>query len=140
MTHARNRTHGTALVERYLALIADPAADLDAIGALLDPEMRFVERPNLVSPRGSERDRERVVASVRAGRGLLQDQSFEVVDHVAAGDTVVSRVVWTGTLAVEAPPFPAGSHLRADSSMHFTLRGGRIARQENYDCFHPPAS
>jgi ketosteroid isomerase-like protein len=69
--------------------------------------MRFVERPNLVSPRGSER--------------------------------VASRVVWTGTLAVEAPPYAAGAQLRADSSMHFTFRDGRILRQENFDCFQAPA-
>jgi hypothetical protein len=93
----------------------------------------------LVSPRGSERDRGQVLASVEVGRQLLRDQHFEVVDHVADGDRVASRVVWTGTLAVEAPPFAAGSQLRADSSMHFMLRDGCIARQENFDCFQAPA-
>jgi len=29
------------------------------------------------------------------------------------------------------------SRLKADSFMYFTLRDGRIAQQENYDCFHP---
>jgi ketosteroid isomerase-like protein len=101
--------------------------------------MRFVERPNLVSPRGSERDREQVLASVEVGRQLLRDQRFEVVDPVVEGDRVASRVVWTGTLAVEAPPYAAGAQLRADSSMHFTLRDGRIAHQENFDCFQAPA-
>jgi ketosteroid isomerase-like protein len=100
--------------------------------------MRFVERPNLVSPRGSERDRGQVLASVEVGRQLLRDQRFEVVDHLVEGDRVASRVVWTGTLAVAAPPFADGSQLRADSSMHFTFRDGRILRQENFDCFEPP--
>jgi ketosteroid isomerase-like protein len=128
----------TTVIERYLALISDPTADLEAIEALLDADMRFVERPNLVSPRGSERDREQLLASVAVGRELLRDQRFEVVDHVVEGDRVASRVVWTGTLAVAAPPFAAGSELRADSSMHFTLRDGRIAHQENFDCFQAP--
>jgi ketosteroid isomerase-like protein len=130
----------TSVIERYLALISDPTAELADIEALLDPEMRFVERPNLVSPNGSERDREQVVASVEVGRQLLRDQRFEVVDHVVEGDRVASRVVWTGTLAVEAPPYAAGAQLRADSSMHFTLRDGRIAHQENFDCFQAPAA
>lgn len=128
------------MIERYLALIADPAVEVEAIDVLLDPEMRFLEHPNLVSPRGSHRDRTQVLAAVVAGRKLLREQRFDVVGHVAAGDSVASRVVWTGTLAIEAPPFAAGTQLRADSSMHFTLRDGRIARQENFDCFHRPAA
>ena len=126
----------TAVIERYLALIADPAADPAAVEELLDPGMRFIERPNLFSPRGSERDRAQMLASLAQGRELLHEQRFDVVDHLVAGRTVATRVVWTGTLAIEAPPFAAGSRLRADSSMYFNFRDGRIVRQENYDCFH----
>ena len=68
------------MIESYLALISDPTAELADIEALLDPELRFVERPNLVSPRGSERDRGQVLGSVEVGRKLLRDQSFDVVD------------------------------------------------------------
>jgi hypothetical protein len=62
---------------------------------------------------------------------------FEIVDHVVDGDTIATRVIWTGTPALDAPPFRAGAPIRADSFMHFTLRDGRVAHQENYDCFHP---
>jgi ketosteroid isomerase-like protein len=120
----------TGVIERYLELIADPATEPEQLGELLTDDMRFVERPNMVSPRGSDRDRAEVLASVERGRELLAEQRFEVLDHLAAGDRVVTRVVWTGTLA-------DGRRMTADSSMHFTLRDGRIARQENYDCFHP---
>jgi ketosteroid isomerase-like protein len=126
----------TAVIERYLALIADPTADPASIGELLDPAVRFIERPNLFSPRGSERDRAQMLASLAQGRELLREQRFDVVDHLVAGDTVATRVVWTGTLAVEVPSYAAGSRLRADSSMYFTFRDGLIVRQENYDCFH----
>ena len=125
------------IIERYLSLIADPGVDVERIAELLDDDMRFVERPNLVNPRGSTRDVADVLASVALGRRLLESQHFEVVDHVVAGDTIATRVIWTGTPAVDAPPFRAGSCIRADSFMHFTLRDGRIAHQENYDCFHP---
>jgi ketosteroid isomerase-like protein len=126
----------TAVIERYLGLIADPTADPAVIGEMLDPEVRFIERPNLFSPRGTERDRAQMLASLAEGRKLLREQRFDVVDHLVSGDTVATRAVWTGMLAVEAPPFSAGSRLRADSSMYFTFRNGLIVRQENYDCFH----
>lgn len=129
----------TDIIERYLSLIADANADVQLISELLDDDMRFVERPNLINPRGSTRDVAQVLASVAQGRQLLTAQRFEVVDHVVAGDTIATRVVWTGTPAIDAPPYHAGSCIRADSFMHFTLRDGRIAHQENYDCFHPHA-
>jgi hypothetical protein len=34
----------------------------------------------------------------------------------------------------------AAAHLRADCSMFFTVRDGRIAGQENFDCYHPVAA
>jgi ketosteroid isomerase-like protein len=124
------------IIERYLALIADPSVEVERIAELLDDDMRFVERPNLVNPRGSTRDVAELLTSVAQGRELLEAQHFEIVDHVVAGDTIATRVIWTGTPALDAPPFRAGSCIRADSFMHFTLRDGRIAHQENYDCFH----
>ena len=45
----------TAIVERYLALIADHDSDPAAIRDRLDDGMRFVEHPNLFSPAGSDR-------------------------------------------------------------------------------------
>ena len=33
--------------------------------------------------------------------------------------------------------YPAGTELRADCCMVFTVRDGRIHEQENYDCYHP---
>jgi ketosteroid isomerase-like protein len=120
----------TEVVDRYLALIADPRAEPAQIRELLDGDMRFVERPNLVNPRGTERDVPELLESLERGRELVTEQSFDVVDHLVCGDQVVTRAVWTGALAT-------GVRLRADSSMHFTLLDGRIVWQENYDCFHP---
>jgi ketosteroid isomerase-like protein len=127
------------IIERYLSRIADPRVDVERIVELLDDDMRIVERPNLVNPRGTTRNVAELLTSVAQGRQLLDAQHFEVVDHVVAGDTIATRVVWTGTVAIDAPPYRAGSRIRADSFMHFTLRDGRIAHQENYDCFHPHA-
>jgi ketosteroid isomerase-like protein len=131
-------TDPEAVVERYLALIADPAADPAAVGALLDPRVRVVERPNLFNPRGGERDRDQALASLARGRALVAGQRFDVRERLVVGETVATLVVWTGTLAADAPPLRAGTPLRADSAMWFAVRDGRIVRQETYDCFHPP--
>jgi ketosteroid isomerase-like protein len=129
----------TAIVERYLALVAHHDSDPAAIRHLLEDGMRFVEHPNLFSPGGSDRDVPRIMASLEQGRRLLSGQRYEVLGHAVDGETVVTRVRWTGTLAVEAGPLPVGTELEAHSSMWFTIRGGRIARQENYDCFTAPS-
>jgi ketosteroid isomerase-like protein len=127
----------TAVVERYLALVADPAAGAAALAEVCDSEMRFVERPNLVNPRGGERDLEAMLASLLLGRRLLAEQRFDVIDHTVAGERAATRTVWTGTVGEGSGPLPAGARLRADSAMFFTLRDGRIHRQENFDCFAP---
>jgi ketosteroid isomerase-like protein len=129
----------SAIVERYLALIADHDSDPAAIRELLDDGMRFLERPNLFAPAGSDRDVARIMETVAQGRKLLTGQRYEVLGHAVDGETVVTRARWTGTLAVEAGALPAGTALEAHSSMWFTIRGGRIARQENYDCFTAPS-
>jgi ketosteroid isomerase-like protein len=129
----------SAIVERYLALIADHDSDPAAIRDLLEDGMRFVEHPNLFSPGGSDRDVPRIMASLRQGWRLLSGQRYEVLGHAVDGETVATRVRWTGTLATAAGPLPAGTGLEAHSSMWFTIRGGRIARQENYDCFTAPS-
>ena len=64
----------------------------DELAELVAPDIRFTERPNLINPGGSERDRAAMRAGLEAGRQLLAWQSYEVRDHVASGDTVVTRM------------------------------------------------
>jgi ketosteroid isomerase-like protein len=130
----------TDLIERYLALVADLDADPAELDRFVHPDARFVERPCLVSPRGRERDREETRAGFARSRTRLASQRIDVRDHIVAGDRVVTRAVWSATLAQDAGPLPAGTELRADCSMFFTLRDGLIAAQENFDCYHPVAA
>jgi ketosteroid isomerase-like protein len=67
----------------------------------------------------------------------MRSHRFDALEHIVAGERVVTRAVWTGTLAIDAGSLPAGTELRADCCMVFTVREGRIAGQENYDCYHP---
>ena len=130
----------TAVIERWLALVADPRASAEDVAPLLHPSARFVEHPNLVNPRGQDRGVEEAVAALAGSRSLLARADFDVLDHLAADERVVTRAVWTGTLAIDAGPLPAGTTLRADCSIHFLVRDGLIVRQENFDCYAPPAT
>jgi ketosteroid isomerase-like protein len=127
----------TAVVERYLALLFDPAATSARLADLLHDDVVFVEHPNQVSPQGSRRDRSALLASFEAGRRLMAEQRLDDLEVLPAGDYVVARAAWSGTLAVDAAPLRAGSTLRARLAMFFTVRDGRVFRQENYDCYEP---
>jgi ketosteroid isomerase-like protein len=131
---ARNIAH----VERFLAAFTHRWPTPEELHALLAPDVRFVERPNLVNPRGSERDAAATRAGVDAGRALLAWQAYEVRDHVARGDRVVSRLRWTGELAVDAGDWPRGTVLRAWCVAHYRFADGRIVEIEQHDAYEQP--
>lgn len=124
-----------AVVDRYLAVVADLAAEPDALAALLHADARFVEHPNLVAPVGRKRDAATAAAAREHSCRLLAGHRFDVREHIVAGDRVVTRAAWIGTLAIDAGAWPAGTELRAECCMVFTVRDGQILRQENYDCY-----
>jgi ketosteroid isomerase-like protein len=64
-------------------------------------------------------------------------QHFEILSTLAEGDTVALEVQWSGTLAVPFGTIPVGGEMRARFAVFLEFRGGRIARQRNYDCFEP---
>jgi len=137
---ASDRATGpAAVVDRYIAVVSDLAAEPAALEALVHPEARFVEHPNLIAPTGRWRDAPAAHAAREHSRSLLSGHRFDVHEHIVAGDRVVTRATWTGTLAIDAGPLPAGSELSAECCMVFTVRDGQILRQENYDCYTPLA-
>jgi ketosteroid isomerase-like protein len=126
------------LVERFLAAFDRRWPTDEELDTLLAPHVSFVERPNLVNPKGGERDAAAMRAGIAAGRQLLAWQSYEVRDHVADGDTVVTRMRWTGELAIDAGPCSKGTRLSAWCVAHYRFADGRIARIEQHDCYEPP--
>ena len=126
-----------AVVDRYLAVVADLDAEPDALAALLHPNARFVEHPNLVAPSGRKRDAAAARAAREHSRALLADHRFDVREHIVADDRVVTRATWIGTLGRDAGAITAGTELRAECCMVFTVRDGRIVDQENFDCYAP---
>jgi SnoaL-like domain len=93
------------VVERFLAAFGRRWPTEDELDDLLAPGVRLVERPSLVSSNGGERDAAAMRAGIEAGRGLLAWQRYEVRDHVASGDVVVTRMRWSGELAIDAGPW-----------------------------------
>lgn len=131
---ARNVAH----VERFLAAFTrrwPSGAELDE---LLAPDVRLVDRPNLLNPRGGDRDAAAVRAGIEAGKALLAWQAYEVRDHVARGDLVVSRLCFTGELAIDAGDWPRGTLLRAWCVAHYRFADGRIAEIEQHDAYEAP--
>jgi len=126
------------VVERFLAAFDRRWPTDGELTELLDPDVRVVERPNMITPAGSERDGAAMRAALEKGRQLLAWQSYEVRDHVADGDTVVTRMRWTGELAVDAGPWRAGTRMSAWCVAHYRLSGGRIVRIEQHDCYEQP--
>src|SRR3954462_844126 len=56
-----------AVVERFLAAFDRRWPAEDELAELLGPNIRITERPNLINPRGSERDRAAMRAGLRGG-------------------------------------------------------------------------
>jgi ketosteroid isomerase-like protein len=135
---ASDPSANVAIVERWLAAFDRRWTEEHELGELLTEDVRFSERPNLVNPAGSDRDRAALLAGLRAGRSLLAWQTYDARDHIASGDMVVTRMRWSGELAVDAGPWPAGTVLSAWCVAHYTLRGGRIAHIEQHDCYEEP--
>ena len=130
-------SRNVALVERFLAAFDRRWPTDEELDELLAPDVRFIERPNLINPKGGDRDAAGMRAGIAVGRQLLAWQSYEVRDHVADADTVVTRMRWTGELAIDAGPWPKGTRLSAWCVAHYRFVGGRISHIEQHDCYEP---
>jgi hypothetical protein len=102
-------------------------------------EIRFVEHPNLVNPRGQDRGCDDALVALAYRAGCSRAPRSRSTITWSWGIRVVTRATWTGTLAIDARPRAAGTALRAACPIHFTLRDGRIVLQENFDCYDAPA-
>jgi ketosteroid isomerase-like protein len=107
--------------------------DTDKLAAIIDPEVRFSEMPNLINPAGTDRGADEALAGFRRGRELLAAQSYDVHSKLVDGDTIAARVTWRGTLAA------TGLQLTAHIATFTQVRGGRIYRHATYDCYEPLA-
>jgi len=96
------------------------------------------ELPNAFLPNGARRGLRELQEAAARGRAVMASQTFEILNMVASGDTVVVEADWSGTLAVPiGEKTPAGSVTRARFAQVFAFRAGKIVVQRNLDCFYP---
>lgn len=119
----------------YLRLFEDPATTREELAAMLDDGCTFVEHPNLIHPEGTRRDKQQMIDGFEAGRKLMSSQRYEVRTLLISGSLVAAQVTWRGTVGVDAGPLRAGDTLVAQAAMFVRVEDGRIAHQENHDCF-----
>ncbi len=125
------------VVQRYYEVVANLDSTADELLAVLHPDVRVVEHPNAISPRGSVRDRDAVVAGFLAGKKLLSAQSFDLHELLVSGERVAVRTTWRGTIAHASPALPEASELVAHIAGFLTVADGRILEHETFDCYEP---
>jgi ketosteroid isomerase-like protein len=125
------------IVQRYYEVVADLASTADELLALLHPDVRIVEHPNTISPRGSVRDRDAAVAGFLAGKKLLAAQSFDLHELLVSGQRVAVRTTWRGTIAHGSPALPGASELVAHIAGFVTVEDGMVLAHETFDCYEP---
>lgn len=126
--------HAADLVRSFLDAIASGAPP-EAIGDFYTADARQMEYPNRLVPAGAERDRAGLIAAAAAGAKVLQSQSYEIVSLTEAGDFVALEARWRGILAVPVGSLKPGDTMVAHFAQFYELKGGKIHRQRNYDCF-----
>lgn len=120
--------HERTIRDYLAALVAGvPASEL---ARFFTSDAVQTELPNSLNPRGQRSDLPDVLARHEKGKGVLERQTFDLVNVIVSGDRVAVEADWSGTLA-------NGKGMRAHFAMFFTFREGRIATQRNYDCFEP---
>jgi ketosteroid isomerase-like protein len=124
------------LVKSYLAALESGATGA-ALARFYTDDVVQEEYPNRLAPDGARRDLAALLLGAERGQQVMRGQTFELLGAVESGDTIALEVQWTGTLAVPIATIAAGGQMRARFAVFLELRGDKIARQRNYDCFDP---
>jgi len=85
MTDPTDYARNVATVQRFLDAFNNGWPTEEDLDELVAPDVRLIDRPNLVNPTGSDRDAATMRAGMQAGRALLAWQRYDVRDHVASG-------------------------------------------------------
>jgi ketosteroid isomerase-like protein len=122
------------VVRSYMQALQDGEAG-DALRRFFTQDVRQIEMPNQLNPRGQESDLEHILQRSLQGLQILKWQRYEIVSEMAQEDRVAVEARWSGVLAVTLGTLAAGAEIKASFAMFFRFRDGRIAMQRNYDCF-----
>jgi ketosteroid isomerase-like protein len=122
-----------AVVQEYIAAIE--RFDVEAVGRLLDPDVVQIEQPNKLYAKGQTRGYAEMTRDLPRGAKVLRKQSYPISAIFEAGNTVTVETRWEGIVNVPLGALQPGDAMVAHICMVITLRGGRIIRQVNYDCY-----
>jgi len=100
-------------------------------------DARTVTHPNALVPAGRTDDLAAMLAASAQGAGLLRRQAYDLRSVVEVDDLVVTRLHWTGEVAVDPGPLTAGQRLTAEIAQFVRVTDGRVAEIETYDCYRP---
>jgi ketosteroid isomerase-like protein len=129
-------TDNLAIARRYLEALEN-GAEGRVLAEYFTKDVIQEEFPNRLAPIGAHRNLTAILEAASRGKRALRAQRFEILNSIVAGDRVALEVLWSGLLAVPADTLPADSEMRAHFSVWLEFRDGKIARQNNYDCFDP---
>lgn len=128
-------TSTTEAVLRYLSVVADLRSDEAELRACLTLDAVVVEHPNAIATQGRTRDLEAVVAGFLDGKALLSEQSIDVHEILVVDDRAAVRSTWRGTVGSDAGSPDGGTRLTAETAGFLTVRDGRVATHETFDCY-----
>lgn len=128
--------HRIEIARAFVAAVA-ASKPRDVIESFYTEDIIHEVHPNLLAPDGVVRDFINVRAAYDRSRHVIRAQTYNVVNALASGDTVVIEVVWSATLASNLSALKAGDTVRARFAQFFEFRGDKICRIRNYDCFEP---
>jgi len=130
MTRAETLT----LLQRYLGAVEQGATG-EALAQFYTADAMFIEHPNKLNPKGGASDLAAILAAAERGQAVIARQSFELKRAVIEGEHAALALSWTGVIKVDLPGLKSGAQMRAQFAQFYTLREGRISRQETFDCF-----
>jgi ketosteroid isomerase-like protein len=122
------------LVRSYLKALQDGEAG-DTLRRFFTQDVRQIEMPNQLNPRGQESDLDHILQRSLQGQQILKRQQYEIISEIAQEEQVAVEARWTGILAVSVGTLEPGAEMKASFAMFFQFREGKIAKQRNYDCF-----
>lgn len=126
-------TANMQVVRDYLTAVE--GLEVEALSRFLAPGVVQVERPNKLYKDGQVRGLEQMIRDLPRAGQVLERQSYPIETMFAADDQVVVETRWEGILKVPLGRLKPGDAMVAHICMVFTLDGGRIVRQVNYDCY-----
>jgi ketosteroid isomerase-like protein len=111
--------------------------DGQAVAEHLSDDIRHIEYPNALIPKGLIRDKQTMTKSLDSGRQNLARQSYRVTNLLVQGDRLAFESDWEGELARPLGKLPAGYIMKATFGVFLRFENGKVTSWHNFDCFEP---